>query len=118
MRSELARTAPLRSKPKRRVLQPGETEWKQPRYGRCESCGVLWDRPLHGHHVIPRQVLARHGLPQYDSAVRMDLCEFCHMSHEFGLANRKIPMEKLPALAVLFAAKHGLIYELERRYRA
>lgn len=123
----LARRTPLRARtslrarpkpPEPRRADLAEQAWKQPRWCRCQNCGLLDDRPVHGHHVIPRQILAREGISQWDERNRMDLCGLCHFNHEFGQANRKIKRNRLPAPAVLFAAEHGLAHELERRYAA
>jgi len=85
---------------------PAREAWKHPTYGHCQNCDYLDDqRPLHGHHVIARQVLARAGLPEYDARLRMNLCERCHMNSEFGLANRKIPIEKVPEIALAYAVR-------------
>lgn len=118
-RSPLARKSPLRrTRPQNRpaVKSPEEIAWKTPHWGRCQNCGRIDTDPLHGHHVIPRQTLARLGLPEFDPANRCDLCARCHMNHEFGQENRKLKLDKLPPAAVLYAAAHGLSYELERRY--
>lgn len=103
-RSPLRRTGLLRSRAKVRTVSPAERAWKLPRYGRCENCGLIDDRPLHGHHVIARPILRRADPTlEFDPRVRMDLCDTCHMNHEFGQANRKIAVEKIPERCLAFA---------------
>lgn len=101
-------------------IDPAEAEWKRPRYGRCQNCQLIDDRPLHGHHVVARQALARAELPEFDPRDRMDLCERCHMNHEFGQVNRKIKVERVPVLALQFAlevfGEGGAAAYIERHY--
>lgn len=102
-RASLARTATLDSRPRVRTPEPAERAWKRPRYGRCESCGLIDTRPLHGHHIIARQVVARAGGDEWNPANRLDLCARCHFNHEFGQANRKIAVDRIPERALAFA---------------
>ena len=101
-------------------LDPEREAWKTPRYGRCQLCRLLDDFPLHGAHVLDRQMLERLGLPQYDPRNRMDLCSRCHLSSHYGLENRKIPVEKIPECAIAFMVEvlteDGAIDYLERHY--
>lgn len=104
-RSALKRSA-ARSRAHLSVVKtpaPGEREWKTPRWGRCENCGWIAVVPLHGHHVVARQVLARAGLNQWDERNKMSLCPRCHFEHEYGMENRKIGLEKVPERALAFA---------------
>ena len=103
-RTPLARRTPLRSRPKARKRTPAEIAWKTPRWGRCEACGLIDDEPLHGHHIVSRQMVARAGGDEWNPANRLDLCGTCHFNHEFDLANRKIPLGRIPVEAVDFAA--------------
>jgi hypothetical protein len=113
MSMKLGRSKPLRRTALRRSradsysrrikdVDPAREAWKRPRYGRCQNCGLIDDRPLHGHHVLARQKLAQMGLPEFDPRNRMDLCDKCHMNHEFGQANRKIKIERVPVHALEF----------------
>ena len=86
-----------------REVDPARQAWKCPRYGRCQNCGLIDDRPLHGHHVIERQAFVRAGLDEWDLRNRMNLCERCHFEHTYGQANRKIPVEKIPEVALAYA---------------
>ena len=105
-RSPLARKSPIRRSVRVTPrLDPAQRAWKQPRYGQCENCGLADPWPLHGHHVIARQVLARHGLPQWNAANRMNLCSRCHFEHEYGMENRRIPISRVPVRAVEWAVE-------------
>ena len=66
-----------------REVDPARQAWKCPRYGRCQNCGLIDDRPLHGHHVIERQAFVRAGLDEWDLRNRMNLCERCHFEHTY-----------------------------------
>lgn len=101
-RTPLARRTPLTNHPRPRKRTPAEVAWKTPRWGRCQNCGMIDDRPLHGHHVIPRRYLAGASF-EFDPRNRMDLCERCHLNHEYGQKNRKIHRDQLPAAAIEFA---------------
>lgn len=124
-RSPLLRRKPLRrSRPvavSPRLADPQCAAWMEPRYGRCENCGELSDRQLHGHHVLPRQRLALLGLPQFDPRNRMNLCDKCHFEHEFGQENRKIRVEKLPERALAYLldvlGEDGAAEHVRRHYR-
>ena len=115
----LARVTPLRSRPKLRVVDPARDEWKRPRYGRCENCGHLSTEPLHGHHVLSRQMIRRWGGNEWDPVWRMDLDATCHFNHEFGQENRKIRRDRLPEAAMratldLLGEELGMAYLLTR----
>ena len=105
---------------RRQDVDPAKAEWKRPRYGRCQNCGLIDDMPLHGHHVLARQKLAQLGLPEFDARNRMDLCARCHLNHEFGMENRKIKIERVPAVALRYVLEvlgaGGSAAYLERIY--
>ena len=113
----LQRRSPLRSRPKRQPLEPGEAEWKRKRPGWCECCGHF-EWILHGHHVLYLQVVRREGGPLFHPDNRMDLCSVCHFRHHY--ASHKIPLWKVPAAARAFAVEllgeHRAAEFFARRY--
>lgn len=60
----------------------------------CAVCGTEWAEP-DAHHVLPKQLLKRLGLPLWDPRNSLPLCPIgstdfrCHERHETGA--RKIP---------------------------
>lgn len=90
---------------------------------RCVVCGrTASEARLAGtwhqsHHVVRQEVMRRLGLREQlwcpDAAVCC--CEQpCHAEHTSR--KRRIPYSALPARAVAFAKRHGLLNELEREY--
>lgn len=90
---------------------------------RCVKCGRTSSEAREAgtrhqaHHVIRQEVLKRLGLREalWDPDSAVCVCdEPCHRRHS-GRQER-IPYEVLPARAVAFAKRHGLLNELEREY--
>lgn len=68
-----------------------ESFWQEARWQRvCASCGQRHGRPdsrgrtWHPHHMVPRQLLRRLGLPQWDTRDALRLCTDCHMAFEWA----------------------------------
>ena len=102
----LRRSAPLKTRRRPLVDEPGRDAWNQRRSGWCETCGSFEYR-LHGHHVVYEQIVRREGGDPWSPANRMDLCASCHMAHH--AAARKIPLSKVSDAALAFAV--GLLGE-------
>lgn len=72
--------------------------WQEARWQRvCAVCDRANGRPdargrtWHAHHVIPRDILRRLGLPQYDTRGALRVCTDCHMSFEWA-GPGKVPL--------------------------
>lgn len=77
-----------------------------------------FDRRFEAHHVIPKQLLRRHGLHMkvYDPRNGMFIAQRVHMLHEQAV--ERIPRSAIPSSAYAFAAECGSWAEayLERTY--
>jgi len=104
-RTALKRSGSLRTRRKPTVPDIGREAWKTSRAGYC-ACGCgRFSMHLHGHHVIPLEVIKREkrlGLA-WDERNRIDLHEICHGRHHSAL--HKLSMGVVPVLAREFAAE-------------
>lgn len=90
--------------------------------GRCAvtraKASSIFDRRFERHHIIPQQVLRRHGLHMklWDTRNGMLVHRNVHAAHT--AASQRIPRSALPSSAYAFAAECGSWAEryLERNY--
>lgn len=118
-RSPLRRRTGLRSRPKQiNRNDPARQAWKTSVAGYCQCGCDRFSLHLHRHHVLLEQIVEREHGDVYDLANSMLLHPHCHANHHS--AARKVPIESVPAAAVLFAV--GLLGEaaaadyFDRRY--
>ena len=96
-----------RGKPTPRRSEPPSASRKawdsHPKWGRCSGCGQRGR--LFAHHVLLAQYVERVAPDRlYDPANRMLLGPCCHSGHHsYGVEDRRIPMERVPAAARAFA---------------
>lgn len=81
------------------------------------SCLMCGERAIHRHHVCYRQWVrdpswSGEDINHPDNLV--PLCLSCHGRHHSGFA--RIPLARLPDVAVRFAYDNGLGHRLERQY--
>lgn len=89
---------------------------------RCVKCGRTSQEARaagtrhQAHHVLRQEVLKRLGLREalWDPDSAVCCCEPCHSAHTSR--KERIPYEALPARAIAFAKRHGLLDELDREY--
>lgn len=97
---------------------------------RCGACGHVATHPrmeLDAHHVIPKSLLKRvererglaPGVLVWDPANGMPLCSErtpnrCHDRHTLAVA--RVPRDRVPAAALRFAARLGMMHIIERHY--
>jgi hypothetical protein len=69
-----------------------------------------------GHHVVAQRHLKRAGLwgSLWDSDNAMCLCRYHHARHEHAV--QRVPRHLVPAAAIAFAQRLGLVGAIEREY--
>lgn len=91
----------------------------------CAVCGRAHGRPdfrgrtWHAHHVLPKQLLRRLGLPRYDTRGALRLCTDCHMSFEWGGVSRvEITVADLKDcnICYIYEVLGVTVVQLERTY--
>lgn len=117
--SELKRS-PLVSRPKPRVAtnvsDAPKLFWEAVCTGKpCAVCGVTQGK-REAHHVTEAKLLKKLGLHDLLWAPEngMPLCTVCHQRHTNAM--RRIPMAKVPIVALRFAESIGQLWRLERHY--
>lgn len=84
------------------LISNAESFWAEARYQRvCAVCDRVHGRPdsrgrtWHAHHVIPRKLLRRLKLPEFDTRGALRLCTDCHMAFEWaGTGKVAVPVTK------------------------
>ncbi len=99
---------------------------EEARYQRvCAICGRAGGRPdfrgrtWHAHHVLPRRLLRRLKLPEWDTRNALRLCTDCHMSSEWaGASAVKIAVADLKDdnICYAFEVLGATVVQLERTY--
>lgn len=98
-----------------------ESFWQAARYQRvCAICGRAGGRPdfrgriWHAHHTVPRQLLRRLGLPEWDPRGALRICTDCHMQDDAGA----LEVRHLTAENICYAWEvlGVTVVQLERKY--
>lgn len=110
----------LRARPSRRRGEIVSSIWRRD-LGGCIVCpfeGGICQGPVEAHHLIPAQVLRKHGLEAFlmDHRDRVGVCSRRH--EQITTAYRPFPVELLPDSFFEFAADTGLMWWVDKHFPA
>lgn len=121
-RSPLTRRVPLLRRPRKLTASPEEISWWYVHAVRDggEPLRSVLDRPgphaFEAHHIVPRQVCRRHGVPEWDVRNAMLVTVTRHRRHHSR--HEPILRSELPERVFDFAAAYNLTHWLDRHYPA
>lgn len=97
-----------------------EARWQRA----CAVCGAVGGG-FHAHHVVPKHLLRRLGLPLYDTRNALRLCDggglrlCCHMQFEWGgVSKTEIPVRCLTDqnICYVWEVLGVTVVQIERKY--
>lgn len=113
--ADVRKTNPPRRYGVKNPMARGWTQRVFALYGRhCLACPKhVHTRAVQAHHLVPaqrirndaRKTRAERAELEFDARNGFPICQRCHEQHETG--TRRIPMSRIPALALEWAIDHG-----------